>query len=278
VRDIELYAGHKAFIEQLWHKFLPLADSSFLEDAKTHFPARFWEMYLAYVLIDFGFTLSKHGTKGPDFYFQSDNSTVCVEATVPGTGDGPDAVPPLMVISDFRRQGLEPIAQEVPEEKMILRFTNAIDEKRKKYEKYLADGIISSTDNFIIGINGKEALRGPFDGSSLPYIVKSLFSFGKLSVTVDRNFDIVSTGHQHLPKITKTSGKDVPTNLFLDLKFQGISGILYTSVDAVNYPEKPGDNFIFIHNPLAKNPLPKHFFKFGKDYWFENDKLFCHEN
>ena len=278
VRDFDLFANHKTFVEQLWQQFCPLADPDFLEDAKTHFPERFWEMYLAYVLMERGYKLDKHGTYGPDFYFHSDNVTVCIEATVPGAGKGPDRVPPLSGTSDMINQGLEPIAQEVPEDKIILRFTNAIDEKRKKYDKYLADEIISPTDKCIIGINGGEVLPRLFDEFSLPYIVKSLFPLGKFSVTFDRDFNIVSSRHQYRPKITKSSGKDVPTNPFLDENYQGITGVLYNNVDAVNDPERAGDKFIFIHNPLARNPLPRNFFKFGTEYYVENDELYSNRH
>jgi len=48
---------------------------------------------------------------------------------------------------------------------------------------------------------------------------------------------------------------------------------LYSNVDPVNYPETFGEGFIFIHNPLAKNPLPKNIFKFVKEFWIEDDCL-----
>src|SRR5882672_5656145 len=48
VRDRPLFAYNKDLIERMWQEFAPLCpDRHFLEDAKTHFHARTWEMYLA---------------------------------------------------------------------------------------------------------------------------------------------------------------------------------------------------------------------------------------
>lgn len=73
--------------------------------------------------------------------------------------------------------------------------------------------------------------------------------------------------------IEKKSGKTVSTNVFLDLKHADISGVLYSSVDALNRPKVLGNDFIFVHNPLARNPLPLGFFAFGIEYWKDNNEL-----
>lgn len=274
LRDFDLYKSHKMFIENLWGKFQPLADPGFLEDAKTHFSERFWEMYLAYVLRSFDFDLRRVGDYGPDFYFELEDHKVFIEATVPGKGCGPDAVPDLKSISDFKREGIEPIAQDVPQGEIILRFTNRLEEKLGRYEEYIQKGLISGKDKCVIAINGREAMGYSYELGEIPYILKGVFPIGDPYVAIDRNHGtITDSGHHHRLHIQKKSGAQIPTDFFLNPKSYLISGILYSNVDMVNHPSEVGSNFIYIHNPKAKNPLEKGIFKFGSEYWVEGEYL-----
>ncbi|MFA5111444.1 MAG: hypothetical protein WC443_08575, partial [Desulfobaccales bacterium] len=121
----------KAFVESLWIRYRDLKDSKnlYLKDphcrtsALNGFLSRFWEMYLAVTLHDHGFKLERYGNKGPEFYFWHNNRKVWVEAVAPGPGINENRVPGCS----------NSILKDVPEEKILLRFTNALDEKRKKY-------------------------------------------------------------------------------------------------------------------------------------------------
>jgi hypothetical protein len=55
--------------------------------------------------------------------------------------------------------------------------------------------------------------------------------------------------------------------------YSGISAVLYSSVDCANKPETFGGDFVLVHNTSAKNKLQKGTFRFGREYWIENDEL-----
>lgn len=157
VRDLGHLARVKIFIEHLGAAYRPSSDPHFLEDAKKHFHHRTWELYLWHVLKQHGFDPQKSGSVGPDFYFMSGEERTWVEAVAPGRGIGPDAVPKLRTFNEMLEAGEEAIAQQVPEEVIILRFTQAIRYKLMKYAEYRSKGIVRSDDRFIIAINGCEA-------------------------------------------------------------------------------------------------------------------------
>jgi type I restriction enzyme S subunit len=133
-RDHPRGADSKTFVESLWKRFYPYADSHFRQDARNHLLQRFWEMYLAVMLLDKGFKVSKHGHNGPEFWAQIDGRRVWFEAVAPTAGTGPDQVPELVAGEE---------ATEVPDEQILLRFTNALAEKRKCYMDAVAKCIIA---------------------------------------------------------------------------------------------------------------------------------------
>jgi hypothetical protein len=77
---------------------------------------------------------------------ERDGNRVWVEAVVATNGipGRPDSV----VEPNPDRSG------KIPEEKLVLRYANAISEKYRKYRGYLRDGIIHKNDAFVIAING----------------------------------------------------------------------------------------------------------------------------
>lgn len=113
----------------------------------------------------------------------------------------------------------------------------------------------------------------PYD-SELPSIVKAVYPFGNLQLVLDKNtWQIKETRHEYRDAIQKRSGSPVSTAVFLDTNYEGISAIIYSNVDCANKPEEFGSDFILIHNAVAKNKLDLGVFKFGREYWIENDDL-----
>ena len=171
VRDNHARADQGEFIDSLWFRYRDLADPHFREDARNHFLERFWEMYLAVTLRERGFQLTRIGDKGPEFYFLHNGRKVWVEAVAPRPGEGKDRVP------DY------PYGQvyTVPTEKILLRFTNALDEKRNKYIKALKDKIIEPIDIYLLAINSRSIPHAPF-GNTMPFFVQAFLPFGNLAV------------------------------------------------------------------------------------------------
>jgi len=265
LRDLSKVAHHRRFVESLWATYAPYADAHFLADAKAHLQERFWEMYLGCTLIHNGYNLCSPSGKGPEFYSQVGKSRCWFEAIAPGPGDGPDSVPEVEYNA--------PTATKVPEDEILLRLRHAIREKYLKYENYLRDNVLSKSDAYVIAINSKRIRQFVLD-STLPLIVKAVFPFGSLAVSIDtRTGKIIDQYHLHRDQIMKHSGNLVSTNVFLDEQFSGISAIIYSSVDVANYPPSLGADFRLVHNPLANVPLDRGSFSFGSEYWKEDEQL-----
>lgn len=209
----------KAFVESLWIRYRDskVKDPRCRENAPNHFLAWFWEMYLAVTLQERGFKLERYGNTGPEFYFLHQGHKVWVEAVAPGPGEKEeDRVP------GYRNGELA----HIPEEKVLLRFTNALDEKRKKYKEALEKNIIASDDLYILAINSRGIPHG-WDGDILPYFVKAFIALGTPEVDT-KNWEF---SFERRPTVKKASGQTIPTNAGIDPAFSFISAVLHSGVD-----------------------------------------------
>ena len=252
-------AEDKRFLEELWSHFYQLADPHFREDARNHFLQRFWEMYLAVTLIEHGFNLHRQGDEGPEFYAVVGNSRIWFEAIAPSPGIGPDQVPQL-IPGEF---------SEVPIEKILLHFTNAFDEKRKRYAAALEKGIVSAEDFYVLAVNSRGIRHAP-DCSSMPHFVQPFLAFGPLVVAIDGSKD---SFNQYRPVISKVSGSPVSTRIFLDEDASFCSVVLHSGVDSANYPDQLGGDFAVLHNPNARRPLDASAFQWCEQFTFRDDQL-----
>lgn len=265
LRDLAKVEHHRQFVERLWVTYAPYSDDHFLSDARSHLQERFWEMYLGCTLLENGFALINPSTRGPEFFCKINGGRCWFEAIAPGAGTGADSVPEMEYGA--------PVARRVPEDEIILRLRHAIHEKYQKYQKDVRTAGLSQEDAYVIAINSKRVQPIVFD-STLPLIVKAVFPFGDLTVSIDtRSGDVVDQYHNYRDKIIKCSGNPVSTDVFLDNKYSGISAVLYSSVDVANYPPTLGADFRLVHNPLAQIPIKHGAFPFGTEYWMEGDKL-----
>lgn len=265
VRDEENLSEIKQFVESLWSLYKPYSDRHFREDARQHFQERFWEMYLGNTFLKHGFKLNPHTNKGPEFYIEINNKRCWLEAIAPSAGEGPDAVPEM----EFGGK----VATRVPSDEIILRLRHAIHEKHKKYLHYAEEGIIRSDEPYILSINSKR-MRPIVSNSDIPSIVKAVYPFGNLVAVFDKDVNkIVDTHHEHRDSIKKKSGTNISTDIFLTKEHSGISAVIYSSVDAANHSSKFGSDFRIVHNKMTNNPVPLGTFKFGVEYWAENDEL-----
>ena len=65
----------------------------------------------------------------------------------------------------------------------------------------------------------------------------------------------------------------MPTDIFMNKDYAGISAVLYSYMNIVNRPKTMGFEVHVVHNPLADNKLPSGIFPFGTEWWMENDTL-----
>ena len=265
VRDNVRYKEQKRFLEKLWAKFCPFADSSFKTNIALDFHACFWEMYLACAFLDFGFELTPRGQhEGPDLKIRDGDSIIWVEAVVITSGTEVDAVPQFEITEEV---------VEEPTDKMLLRLTNAISRKKKQLEQHQKKGIVGENDAYIIAVNGFQVFQ-TFSGDEIPYIVQSVFPFGDIYNVINvMTMEILDAGYKYRDKIIKKSGALVSTKAFLEDSFSGVSGILYSGAELWNLPEFYGSDFVFVHNLMANSKLQHDWMPMGISYWVEEDKL-----
>ncbi len=225
-------------------------------------------MYLTVTFIEQGFSIHRVGAEGPEFYIEQDGKRIWVEAIAPGPGVGPDRVP-------------EPelgVAYHVPTEKILLRFTHALSEKRKKYIAARKKGIISPDDGYLLAINSRGIPHAPY-GNTMPYFIQAYLPFGPYAISIDSGTgNIVESFYQHRETVSKLNGENIPTTAFLDREFSCISSVLHSSVDCVNRPATLGGDFSMLHNPNASLGVNQSLFGWCQQFSLVGDELITRES
>jgi len=259
IRDENGCAKLKSDMENLWGTYHPYADGDFPKQLAQDFHARFWEIYLTCTLIHNSFKVIPKQTKaeGPDIKIDHASTTIWVEAVIPTSGDPskPDSVPNLQM----------GVAQQVPDDQIILRYRSAIRYKYfNKYCKYLGDKIITDKDCYIIALNGCKIRHGDREP---PRIVRCVLPFGWEVVTIDTSsHKVVNRGYQYRAYLRKASGSQVGTDIFTKPEYQHISAVMFSNVDVANPTPVMGEDFIIVRNPLASRQLPDDFPRVGWEY------------
>lgn len=264
LRDAKHCARWKAHAELLWQRFASYADAHFLEEIRRQFHPRFWEMYLGVSFLERGYQLHQHKDGGPEFGLDIVGKRYWFDAIAPTVGSGADAVPNDVQANEARK---------VPEDQIILRYTHALATKRAKWKKDLASGRVSDADGFIVAINDR-SIPWAFMGADMPYVVKGLYGFGGLAVSIDRNtLEMIESRHQHRPTIVKVSGEEISSQAFAARECPEVSAVLYAFDNAANYSQHLGQSFMILHNCEPNVRLPLGALRFGREYWVEGDEL-----
>jgi hypothetical protein len=154
---------------------------------------------------------------------------------------------------------------------MILRATSAIRAKRDQYRTHLDSGIVGADAPFVIAISGANIPQADIT-KGMPWILKPLFAVGDFFITVEigSNSPPRESGYAVVSERTTARGSPVDSSLFMDDRASEISAILFSPHHIKNRPEfygkPPGNDFLLIHNPFARNPLPVGFLKCGVEY------------
>lgn len=270
VRDLDVPQCKNAreFIAELWKIYEPYADQHFLKDARNHFLQRFWEMYLTVTIIQRGYEIKRVSDKGPEFYISLNNKRIWFEAIAPGPGEGKDHVP------EFEPDG---IARLVPIEKILLRFTNALAEKRSKLLEAVNKNIIKPGDSYLLAINCRGIPHAAY-GNTMPYYIQALLPFGPLAVNFDtKTGDVVNSFYQYREGVSKLNGTNIATTAFLDSKYNCISAVLNSAVDCVNRPDNLGGDFSILHNPIAESCIDLSAFNWCEQYSLIDNELILNE-
>ena len=151
------------------------------------------------------------------------------------------------------------VAYDVPNEKMILRYLNSISSKKAQHENWIAKGIVSKDDAFIVALNPR-GLSHDYADTVPPRILQAAFAVGNQYITIARDtLKQVGGGFQFRDQINKASGTQVSTAVFQQVEYACLSGLLVSRVDVANQPEKLGNDFQLVPNPHAAVALPEKF-------------------
>lgn len=265
----EIQKACRAFIEQLFQNNRDYVGTDLPSNARRQLGKAFWELYVAQALRLHGVHLvprTKRPKAGPDFMIGQPR--VWVEAIAPGPGTGADQVhePPL-----------DGHARKVPDDQIQLRYMCAIDEKRKKLDRYRAQGIVGSDDPCVIALNGAEvSSSGDFDP---PRIIRMLFGIGWPVAHICRTSgQVTSWSHESRAAVSKASGATVPATGFLDGSLAGIAAILFSLATPWNsFDHRPGCDFMLIHNPDAKTKVPIGLLPAHREYRLDAGRLVVSE-
>ena len=255
----------RAFCETLWVRYHTLADPHFREDARNHFLQRFWEMYLAVTLLERGLRVERCGDEGPEFFVLVGGRRLWIEAVAPGPGEGPDRVPEVVYGGNF---------VEIPVEKILLRFTNALTEKRNRYLAALSKGIIAPEDMYLLALNSRRIPYAPYE-SSMPYFLQAFLPIGPLKAEFDvKTGDMTDSFYGYRPVVRKLKGAEVSTRTFLDSEDGSFcSAIVHSAVDCANHPVSLGDDFSILYNSAAVNPVDASVFFWCKQFFVRDNQL-----
>jgi len=248
--------------EKLWKNFKPYADSHFLDEIKTNFHQRSWEMYLGNVLLEKKLSI-KSQDEGPDFIV---NDNIYIECVAPTKGDPtkPNSVPEM-----FAAKMPEEIRVfDVPIDQIILRVTQGIKGKAlDQYERWKSKNWFIQSASFVIAVNTGD-LEYPED-PSMPNVIKALFGFQFMQINIKTG----KISYSHRNEIKKSNNKSVTVNYFISDSFSFVSGVLFSNKSVLNHPDNIGEDCIFVNNPFANHPVDRSLVKLFKNWSAsKNDK------
>jgi hypothetical protein len=198
-------------------------------------------MYLGCTLLDRNIKFSSEDIS-PDILIEYEGKKIWIECVACEKGDGVDRVPDL-------KYG---IVQNVPSNEMLIRIASALKAKHEKYKKYLINGIVKDTDQFVIAVCRGELSHAD---ATIPLILRVVFAIGHPTITLPRDGSPTVHGFSTVSFVEKQNGSKVPMTFFLEKDHDGISAVIYSKDTVLNHPDILGDDIVVVHNKLAKNPL-----------------------
>ena len=238
-------------------------DKDFCEQIqqKHNLHPRCAELYFAATFIDrCGFDVSHPADHGPDFFLENFKCWAEVVAISDGEDGNPNSIPKI----------IPGTVQDYPRNQILLRMTSAFCEKSEKIVGYIKNGIVDPSRPVILCISGggMTHCRASYPAGGLPDIFHAVLPIGELVFQIMPNQSQLTYKYRgSVDKQTKTGHAQINHDFFLVGDHSHISAIVYSSIHAGHERERKqwGNDFWTIHNPMAKNPLPKDFMKCGRE-------------
>jgi len=255
--DTEFFPLRKRIVELF--RFLDgLEDPHFEQQLDRDAHARLWEMMLAKILNSGGYEL-KSADDGPDFVIERAGKRIFIEAICPGPGDegNPNSVPPILYGA--------PIFHDIPVAKIVLRIRGALEEKKRKFAQYLAQGIVSVGDICTIAVNTSKIGRA--SGLWPPIVLRATHGLGNPYVVFTQGEGAVEEGIEECKSIAKVDGQAIDTTFFLSDENSLISAVLCSDCSFSSLAFDLFGESMLIHNPNASVPLRPGFLERIAEIW-----------
>jgi len=247
--DSEIFPLRKR-IAELFPHFAGLEDPHFGQELDRDPHSRLWEMVVAKILRSEGYepTSAAHG---PDFVVKTGNQRVFIEAVCPdpGKSDNPNSLPPMA----------DGECGAKPTEKIVLRIRAALEEKKRQYMKYCDCGIVSADDICVVAVSSSKL--GPRAIMCPPAVARATLGQGNPYVVFDWKEGVFAEGVDSCESIVKANGSEVSTTFFLSDENSLIAAVLYSVCSVFSLTFDPFGESMIAHNPKARMPLPRKFFK-----------------
>lgn len=277
---------HRKKLEE-WFNGFNDRDNKITKEFKLTFHSSFWEIYLFAVFKELNYKINMDFAR-PDFILQFDQENVLIEATIANikqNGKPEDG----RNINNYLKMFMPPHCQinftyELNE--AIVRYSNAINSKKKMYEdKYTDCEWINLSDPYVIALSSYSQID-----FGREYI------YGILALLYGYYFDNNENKYRYKDKIKKNDSKaEIDLGLFNNNNYENISAIIFSCTTTIgkltssikseneNYnannvyclyqdlvddeiPYKMNivstesqellqDGLFVLHNPFAKNPL-----------------------
>jgi hypothetical protein len=255
--------------ERLWCTYHAYADPQFIAEFPVRFHQRWFEMYLTVMLLEDGANVQRTSPPGPDVLVDVRGRRVWIEA-VCGTGGEP-GLPDSVVEPPQSKPGEPHQGFFVPWDKIALRIRSSVEEKKRKYDKYLLEGRVATTDSLLIALN---VYQIPYASSDVErYIFRSLYGIGNQVLLIDRKTaKAVGSTHEQLLTIPKlSSGALVGTQPFIDGSMAPLAGVLVSGYSAMSAAHKSSPDFALYPNLTATTPWKVGNLPIEREWQFQQD-------
>lgn len=252
-------------LDALWRQYRVYADRHFVDQLmrRGQFQSRIWELRVGCALMDAGHKLTS-ADEGPDFTAPGGPTRMHIEAVAPL---------PCEAIDTALREFSGSEGAIIPDDAIVLRFTAAIAEKRRKYHQWLERGLVASADAFVIALSASNLGRRLFDAEE-HLVMYPLFGLaGRVVEFSAGTGDCAHLGYS--PALLRTkpgTGARIDNFVFrsFEHRWAGASAVEVSAVIFSTGNFTSGwaryDDFIVIHNPSARVPIAEGVFPFGREY------------
>lgn len=251
-RDGWLYRRTRRILSRIWnahHELLAERPAQFVAEFRRHFAARAWELFLLDYLLRAGARLTRSPERGPDFCaWLPGVGRFWVECVVPSAGEGEDAAPARLTKQTVSTLGAE--------DKIVLRYTNALQGKFEKIAGYRATAIIQEAEPVLVAINQGAIDEAEMYDADVPLMVRVLFGLGDLAARVNPGKGATTLVRPPMPSVTKQNGSSVATALFVRAVSAAVSGVLFARTSVPNFMSGSRHPLYLVHRPSAAPRFP----------------------